>query len=169
MPDTLVTPRRQVLLGVALGGVAAATVPLWGQADPANAASVEALKALLDAYMKAFSAHDTPAVIKLFAPNAIMVGTGPGEIWGGPEEIAAAHKNFFGLFESGKQKHQSLFRDGHVMGDMAWLVAMSQVSFTKGTQVTEFGLNVSVVFEKTGGTWLIRALHLSNAATAPAK
>lgn len=168
MPDALVTPRRQVLLGAALGGIAA-TVPLFGQANPANAASVEALKALLDAYMKAFSAHDTPAVIKLFAPNAIMVGTGPGEIWGGPEEISAAHKNFFQLFDPGKQKHESLFRDGHVMGDMAWLVAMSQVSFIKGTQVTEFGLNTSAVFEKTGGGWLIRALHLSNAATAPAK
>ena len=168
MADTLAPPRRQVLLGAALGGLAA-TVPLFGQADPAKAASVEALKTLLDTYMKAFSAHDVAGVLKLFAPNAIMVGTGPGEIWGGAEEITTAHKNFFQLFDPGKQKHEALFRDGHVMGDMAWLVAMSQVSFTKGTQVSEFGLNTSAVFEKTGGAWFIRALHLSNAATAPTK
>ena len=133
---------------------------------PTDPAAVEALKALFDTYHKAFSAHDLPAVIKLFSPDAVMIGTGPGEIWGGPEEIGTAHKNFFQLFDPGKQKQQAEFRDGHVLGDMAWLVAMSNVSLTKGVTTTEFGLNASAVFERTGGEWLIRVLHLSNVTSA---
>jgi uncharacterized protein (TIGR02246 family) len=153
------------VLGAALGGMTAA-VPVLAQTKPADPTAVEALKTLLDAYHKAFSAHDLPAVLELFAPNAVMVGTGPGEIWGGPEEIGTAHKNFFQLFDPGKQKQEPKFRDGHVLGDMAWLVAMSNVSLTKGATTTAFGLNASVIFEKTGGAWLIRVFHLSNVAAA---
>jgi uncharacterized protein (TIGR02246 family) len=167
MPDTLVAPRRQVLLGAALSGIAVAA-PAFGQATPANAASVEALKAMLDAYTKAFSAHDMAGVLKLFSPDAVVLGTGPGEIWGGSDEIAIAHKNFFSLFDPGKHTQEVQFRDGHVLGDMAWLASMSSVSFTKGANTIQFGLNLSAVFEKTGGTWQIRVLHMSNAATTPA-
>lgn len=99
-------------------------------------------------------------------PSHFVIGTGPGEIWGGTEEIATAHKNFFGLFDPGKQKQETQFRDGHVIGDMAWLVTMSSVSLTKGATTTEFGLNTSAVFEKTGGAWLIRLLHFSNVTSA---
>ena len=165
MSESLTLPRRHLVLGAALGGVTAA-VPALAQTKPSDPAAVEALKALLDAYHKAFSAHDLPAVLKLFAPNAVVIGTGPGEIWGGPEEIGTAHKNFFQLFDPGKQKLEAQFRDAHILGDMAWLVAMSDVSLTKGTTTTEFGLNTSAVFEKTGGVWLIRVMHLSNVAAA---
>lgn len=165
MSELLTLPRRHLVLGAALGGIATA-VPALAQTKPADPAAVEALKALFDAYHKAFSAQDLPSVLKLFAPNAVMIGTGPGEIWGGPEEIGTAHKNFFQLFDPGKQKQEAQFRDGHVLGDMAWLVAMSNVSLTKGTTTTDFGLNASVIFEKAGGAWLIRVIHLSNVAAA---
>lgn len=167
MADTLVAPRRRVLFGAALGGITVAA-PAFGQATPANAASVDALKAMLDSYMKAFSAHDTAGVLKLFSPDAVVLGTGPGEIWGGSDEIATAHKNFFSLFDPGKHTQEVQFRDGHVMGDMAWLASMSSVSFTKGANTIQFGLNLSAVFEKTGGAWLIRVLHMSNVASTPA-
>jgi uncharacterized protein (TIGR02246 family) len=167
MADTLVAPRRQVLFGAALGGIALAA-PLVAQTKPADAASVDALKAMLDSYMKAFSAHDTAGVLKLFSPDAVVLGTGPGEIWGGGDEIATAHKNFFSLFDPGKHTQEVQFRDGHVMGDMAWLASMSSVSFTKGANTIRFGLNLSAVFEKTGGAWQIRVLHMSNVASTPA-
>ena len=166
MPDPVLLPRRQFVLGVALGGIAGAVVPVLGQAGSASTESVEALKAMLDSYEKAFSAHDVSGVLKVFAPNAIVVGTGPGEIWGGTKEITAAYSRFFEQFDPGKQTSQALFRDGHVLGDMAWLVSMSKVSFTKGANLTEFGLNLSVVFEKIDGKWLVRALHLSNLSSA---
>jgi uncharacterized protein (TIGR02246 family) len=165
MPESLTLPRRQVVLGSALGGIAVA-VPTLAQTTPAATAPVDALKAILDAYEKAFSAHDAAGVLKLFAPNAIGVGTGPGEIWGGTAEITEAFKHFFELFDVGKQKFEPLFRDGHALGDMAWLVSMSKVSFTKGADTVEFGLNTSVVFEKIDGAWLVRAMHFSNLTPA---
>jgi uncharacterized protein (TIGR02246 family) len=166
MTDTLVTSRRQVLLGTAFGSIAAA-VPLTAQ-TPANAASVDALKAVLDSYQKAFSAHDMAGVLRHFSPDAVVLGTGPGEIWGGKDEITTAHQNFFSLFEPGKHTHDVQFRDGHVLGDMAWLASMSSVSFTKGANTIQFGLNLSAVFEKVGSAWLVRVLHMSNVASTPA-
>ena len=161
MSESLTLPRRHLVMGAALGGLAAA-VPAFSQSATGDPKAVEALKVLLDSYEKAFSAHDAAGVMKVFAPNAILIGTGPGEIWGGAEEIGVAYKNFFGNFDPGKQKFEALFRDGHVLGDMAWLVSMSKVSFTKGTNTVEFGLNTSVVFERIGGDWRARAMHFSN-------
>lgn len=168
--------RRQLMFGGAIGALLAA-VPVLAQAKktgvtapPAGGAkrpAFDALKALHDAYFKAFSAHDAAGVVALFTPNAIVVGTGPGEIWGGPEEIAEAHKNFFEAFDPGKQESDVLFRDGNVLGGMAWITSMSRVKFTKGADVTEFGLNSSVVFEKAGGKWLIRSMHFSNLTSGP--
>jgi uncharacterized protein (TIGR02246 family) len=162
MSGSSVLHRRELVLGAALGGVAAAA-PAFAQGSKAgNAESVEALKLVLEAYEKAFSAHDMPGLLKLFAPDAITIGTGAGEIWGGAAELTSAYKNFFALFDPGKQQFEPVFRDGHVLGDMAWLVSMSKVSLTKGAKTTAFDLNMSVVFEKIGGQWLIRLMHLSN-------
>lgn len=166
--------RRQLMFGGAIGALLA-SVPVLAQAKktgaatpgPAGRPTLAALKELHDAYFKAFSAHDAAGVVALFTPNAIVVGTGPGEIWGGPEEIAEAHKNFFEAFDPGKQESEVLFRDGNVLGGMAWITSMSRVKFTKGADVTEFGLNSSVVFEKAGGKWLIRSMHFSNLTSGP--
>lgn len=161
MSGSSVLHRRELVLGAAFGGIAAAA-PAFAQGKAGNAESVDALKALLDAYQKAFSAHDMPGLLKLFAPNAVSIGTGSGEIWGGAAELTEAYKNFFALFDPGQQKFEPVFRDGHILGDMAWVVSMSKVSLTKGAKTTEFALNMSVVFEKIGGQWLIRLMHFSN-------
>ncbi len=160
MSDTMTLPRRRAALGMALGLIAAAT-PLRAQgAKPSP--EVEALKALLDAHDKAFTAHDMKGVLALFAPNATILGTGPGEIWGGHEEIAVAYSHFFEDFDPGKQTVEALWRDGHVLGDMAWLMTSTKVTMTKGATVVEVGLNLSVTFEKIAGKWLVRTMHFSN-------
>jgi uncharacterized protein (TIGR02246 family) len=153
-------PRREVALAVALGAIAAASPALAQGAKPNP--EVEALKALLDAHDKAFSAQDVKGVLALFAPSATILGTGPGEIWGGHEEIATAYGHFFEDFDPGKQRIEPLWRDAHVLGDMAWLMSVSKVGMTKGERSVEVGINLSVVFEKAAGKWLIRAMHFSN-------
>ena len=130
-------------------------------AAPANP-ELEKLKTLLDSYHKAFSAQDVAGVLKHFAPDAIVMGTGPGEIWGGPEEIGKAFTNFFQVFDKGKQSAERLFVDGNIIGGMAWLVTMSKMTVTKGSKTSEFGLNSSLAFERQGGEWQIRVLHISN-------
>jgi uncharacterized protein (TIGR02246 family) len=160
MSETMTIPRRTAAFGVVLGAVAAATPALAQDAKPSP--EVEALKALLDAHDKAFSAHDAKAVLALFSQSATILGTGPGEIWGGHDEIATAYAHFFEDFDAGKQKVESLWHDGHVLGDMAWLASVAKVTMTKGASTTDVGLNLSVVFEKAAGKWLIRAMHFSN-------
>lgn len=160
MAETMTVPRRKVAFAVTLGAMAAATPSFAQDAKPSP--EVEALKALLDAHDKAFSAHDVKGVLALFAPNATVLGTGPGEIWGGHDEIASAYRHFFEDFDAGQQKVESLWRDGHVVGDMAWLMAVTRVAMTKGGTTVEIGINLSVTFEKVAGNWLIRAMHFSN-------
>ena len=165
MSKHVILSRREIALGAALIGMTAA---VSNQAKAAD--SVEAIKALVESYQKAFSAHDMEGILSLFAPKAIVVGTGPGEIWGGTAEIREAYRRFFDLFDKGKQTHETLFTDGQVLGDMAWLVSMSKMTFSKGSNKTEFGMNLSVVFEKSGGKWLVRTLHFSNLTSGvPAK
>lgn len=172
MPEHTTLARREVMAAT-LGAVALAAPALAdAQTKPATPANpdLEKLKALLDSYTKAFSAHDLAGVMKHFAPNAVVIGTGPGEIWGGPEEIGDAHKNYFQVFDKGKQSAEQLFRDGHIVGGMAWLLSMTKMTITKGDKTSDFGLNSSVVFEREGTEWLIRAMHISNiTAGAPAK
>jgi uncharacterized protein (TIGR02246 family) len=171
MSEITTFPRREVM-AAALGAAAIATPALAGsQTKPAAAGNpeLEKLKALLDSYTKAFSAHDLAGVMKHFAPNAVVIGTGPGEIWGGPEEIGEAHKNFFQVFDKGKQSAEQLFRDGHIVGGMAWLLSITKMTVTKGDKTSEFGLNSSVVFEREGADWQIRAMHISNITGGPAK
>ena len=168
--QTTNSSRRQLMIGGAIGALAAAVPALAQskQSPPAKGGgkeskgSIEALKKLHDSYFKAFAAHDVNGILALFTPNAIILGTGPGEIWGGPEEIGEAHRNFFQAFDPGKQESEVLFRSGNVAGGMAWVTSVSKIRFTKKDGVTEFGLNSLVVFERTGAQWLIRAMHFSN-------
>ena len=164
--------RREVMAATVGAAAFAAAALADAQTKPAAPASpdLEKLKALLDSYHKAFSAHDLAGVLKHFAADAVVIGTGPGEIWGGPEEIGKAYTNFFQVFDKGKQSAERLFIDGNIIGGMAWILAMSKMTVTKGKKTSEFGLNSSVVFERQGDEWQIRILHISNVApAAPAK
>lgn len=164
MPDHMTLTRREVMAFTAGAAAFAATALADAQTKPATPVNpdLEKLKALLDSHGKAFSAHDLPGVLKHFAPDAILIGTGPGEIWGGPEEIGKAYTNFFQVFDKGKQSADRLFVDGNIIGGMAWLVAMSKMTVTKGGKTSEFGLNSSLVFERQGDEWQIKVLHISN-------
>ena len=67
MSETMTLPRRNVAVAVALGAIAAATESFAQGAKPGP--EIEALKALLDAHDKAFTAHDEKGVLALFAPT----------------------------------------------------------------------------------------------------
>lgn len=131
-----------------------------------DAATAE-VRALLQAHDKALTAHDLDGLLKTFSPKAAVVGTGPGELWVGPDEISFAYKHFFEGFDAGKQSFQYLWWQGHVSGDTAWLTTVGRVSMTRAGQAHEFGLNISLVAEKTGGRWSISSLHFSNLTPCP--
>ena len=155
-----------VFVPAAVAGLAPRSARAAEQATE-DAATAE-VRALLAAHDKAFTAHDLDGLLKTFSPKAAVVGTGPGELWVGRDEITVAYRHFFEGFDVGKQSFQYLWRQGHVGADTAWLTTLTRVSMTKAGQAAEFGLNLSLVAEKIDGHWSISSLHFSNLTPCPA-
>jgi hypothetical protein len=55
----------------------------------------------MQSYIKAYQAKDIDGVMAVFAdaPNTVMMGTGPDEIWLGKDDIRTAHHAFFANFK----------------------------------------------------------------------
>ena len=93
--------------------------------------------------------------------KAAIMGTGPGEIWVGPEEIKAAYEHFFEDFDKGEQKFEYQFRIGGVTADMGWLMASGNVMGKKDGKDVAFPMNISLTVAKNAGDWRIAAMHFS--------
>ncbi len=152
------------LVPVGLAGLSAASA-----AEPAKEAGADLaeLAALVAAHDKAFDAQDIAGVLKTFAPTAVVVGTGPGELWVGHEEIRNAYGHFFQDFEPGKQTSEPLWRQEHAGTDVAWRTGVSKLTMTKGGKTTELGMNLSVVAQKIAGKWAFVSFHYSNLTPCP--
>ena len=154
--------REAILTGVA-GIAAAVTAPSTARAQESAAENPELdpLRALLDAYDDAFTNHDLDGVMATFAEKAAIMGTGPGEIWEGPDEIKAAHQRFFEGFDYGEQNFDYEYSIGEAKPDTGWMMTSGNVSGTKDGKEFTFPVNVSLVATKDGGKWLIAAMHFS--------
>jgi len=107
-----------------------------------------------------------------FTEKASIMGTGPGEIWSGSDEIKVAYEHFFEGFDKGEQKFEYQFRIGGVTPEMGWLMASGNETGKKDGKEFAFPLNVSLTVAKKEGKWLIAAMHfstLTGAATSGAK
>jgi uncharacterized protein (TIGR02246 family) len=152
------TRREAVLAAV---GAAALAVPASAKKNE-KTESVDALRALLKAHNEAFTAHDMKGVLATLDADCIMMGTGPGELWIGHEEVKDAYDHFFSDFDKGDQTFESLWHKGNVGEQGAWLMTVSKVTIQKNSEKTEFGLNLSLTCEKHKDKWLIKAMHFSN-------
>src|SRR5215831_14465991 len=157
--------RRDVVIGAVAGVAAAAVVPIGAKAEEAatDDSALDPIRALLDAYDAAFSNHDLDGVLATFSAKAAILGTGPGEVWSGPDEIRAAHERFFDGFDYGEQSFEYEFSIGEVKQDQgcAWMLTSGNVSGKKGGEDFSFPVNISLVASKDGGKWLITSLHFS--------
>jgi ketosteroid isomerase-like protein len=93
--------------------------------------------------------------------KAAIMGTGPGEIWSGPDEIKVAYEHFFEGFDKGEQKFEYQFRIGGLTSEMGWLMTAGNVNGKKDGKEFAFPLNLSLTVEKKDGKWLIAAMHFS--------
>ena len=157
--------RRDVVIGGVAGIAAAVAAPIVAKAEDTTNENPELdpIRALLDAYDTAFSNHDLDSVLASFSPKAAILGTGPGEVWSGPDEIRAAHERFFDGFDYGEQSFEYEFSLGEVKPDQgwAWMLTSGNVSGKKGGEDFSFPVNISLVASKDGGKWLITSLHFS--------
>ena len=166
--------RRQVvvsglgLLGVAAAGLAAE--PIRNVSPNVSPEIVAEIKATLEQHDKAFAVHDLEGVMSTYrkSPQTVLMGTGPGEIWSGLEEIADAYKHFFADFDKGAQQFKYSYVSGAGLGDAAWLSVLGSIAAGKGEVKREFGINISSVLVKDAGKWRFAQLHFSN-LTGPEK
>jgi ketosteroid isomerase-like protein len=165
---TLDTPaprvnRRTAILG---GLIAASTVTALGAtASAADAKAdhpeLDAIRALLKAHDDAMTNHDLKGVMTTLTEKAFIMGSGPGEMWVGPEEIKDAYEHFFQGYDKGQQEFEYKFKHGGLGSDMGWLMASGNVKGKKDGKAFEFPLNVSLTVAKAGGQWKIASMHFS--------
>ena len=122
---------------------------------------LENVKALLKAHDEAMTNHDLKGVMATLADKAAIMGTGPGEIWSGPEEVKTAYEHFFEGFDKGQQEFEYHFKIGDLGRDMGWLMASGNMKGKKDGKDFEVPLNISLTTVRVGGQWKIAAMHFS--------
>jgi ketosteroid isomerase-like protein len=130
----------------------------------AEESAATGIRAVFQAHEKAMNSQDLEAVMKLYAPGdkTVVMGTGPGEVWVGKDQIANAYKHFFADFDAHSIKRSCPWELGDVSGDVGWLSATCDYKDSlKGTR-RAYALNVSVVLQKLKGEWKLRSMHFSN-------
>ena len=155
--------RREAILTGVTGIAAAIAAPSSAIAQSSDAGNpeLEPIRALLEAYDKAFTNHDLEGVMACIAAKATILGTGPGEIWSGPEEIKGAHEHFFETFDKGEQSFDYEFDIGGVSSETGWIATSGNVTGKKDGNEFAFPLNVLLTVAKESGNWAIVAMHFS--------
>ena len=166
--------RKEALLGIATIAAAAAAPSIASAQTPeaeggagAENPELEPIRALLRAYDTAFTNHDLSGVTATLSDKAAIMGSGPGEIWSGADEIKAAHQKLFEGFDDKQQSFDYEFNIGQVMSDAAWMLTSGNVNGTKGGQEFTFPVNISLTATKQGGKWFIAAMHFSTVTDEP--
>ena len=156
-----------------LAGVTAiAALSSTGEAqDTAQAENpeLEKIRALLKMHDDAMTSHDLKGVLATFAPKAVIIGSGPGELWSGQEEIKDAYQHFFEGFDKGKQDFHYNHKFGGLSADMGWLVASGEIKGTKAGKDVAFPINISLTVTKSAGKWLFAAMHFSTLTSESAE
>jgi len=157
-------------MGIATIAAAAAVPSVASAQKPeaeAQSPELEPIRALLQAYDTAFTNHDLNGVMATMSDKAAIMGSGPGEIWAGADEIKAAHQHLFEGFDAKHQGFDYEFNIGQVTGDTAWMLTSGNVNGTKGGKEFTFPINISLTAVKQGGKWLIAAMHFSTVTDEP--
>lgn len=157
--------RTEAIVAGVAGIAAAIAAPTAAEAEESqnDNPELDPIRALLDTYDGAFTNHDLDGVMACFSEKAAVMGTGPGEIWSGPDEIKAAHQRFFEGFDYGEQKFDYEFSLGEVKPDAgsAWMLTSGNVTGKSNGEDFSFPVNVSLSASKDGGKWVFTALHFS--------
>lgn len=155
--------RREAIIAGITGITATFAIAPMANAEASQEVNPELdqVRALLQAHDKAFTNQDLNGVIACFTEKAAIMGSGPGEIWSGPDEIKVAYQHFFDGFDKGEQKFEYQFRIGGLTPEMGWMMTSGNVSGKKGGKEFAYPLNLSLTVTKKEGKWLVAAMHFS--------
>ncbi len=155
--------RRHSIITGLTAVTAIASLTSLAKAEDAKAANpdLEKIKAVLKAHDDAMTSHNLEGVLAVLSPKAVIIGTGPGEIWSGTEEVKDAYEHFFADFDKGQQDFTYHVKFGELSSEMGWLMASGEVKGKKEGKDFAFALNISLTVSKAGGDWKIAAMHFS--------
>lgn len=154
--------RNSIITGLtAITAVASLTSTVKAEETKSKNPELEKIRAVLKAHDDAMTSHNLEGVLAVLAPKAVIIGTGPGEVWSGPEEIKDAYEHFFQGYDKGQQDFTYHVKFGELSAEMGWLVASGEVKGKKDGKDFAFGMNISLTVSKAGGDWKIAALHFS--------
>ena len=154
--------RRDSIMTLAgVTAIAAISTTAKGQEAKADNPELEKIRALLKMHDDAMTSHNLKGVLATFAPKAVIIGSGPGELWSGVEEIKVAYENFFEGFDKGEQDFHYNFRFGGLSSEMGWLVAAGEIKGKKDGKDFAFPINISLTVTKSGDKWQFAAMHFS--------
>ena len=160
---------RRNAIAAGFATISAATIATAGAQTPTAAnPELEKIVALLKAHDKAMTNHDFDGVMATLAEKAAVMGTGPGEMWRGKEEIKNAYKHFFEVFDKGEQNFEYLYREGDLSSEMGWLVTSGNVTGKRDGKEFSYPLNLSLTVTKSGSDWKISSMHYSTLSTGKA-
>ena len=160
--------RDSIITGLAAVAGVAILAPTAQAQDKGDSPELDAIRALLKAHDDAMTNHDLKGVMATLAEKASIMGTGPGEMWVGPEEIKDAYEHFFQGYDKGQQEFEYKFKHGGLGSEMGWLMASGNVKAKKDGKAVVFPLNVSLTVSKAGDQWKIASMHFST-LTGPDK
>jgi ketosteroid isomerase-like protein len=145
---------------------ASSTVTTASKADPKV---VEDVKTLLAKHDKALNDKNIDAVMATFStdPKTVVLGTGEGERFVGPQAIKEAYTEIFKDYDPGTLESTCDWKTGgaDAAGTTAWLAATCQMKDSLKNVKREYVLNISGALEKQGNEWRFVMLHMSNATT----
>ncbi len=128
-------------------------VPVAASAGPA-----EDVAAALDKWAATFNANDVDALVKLYAPDAVVVGQGGSTL----TEGRAAIRKFYSPLEKSGDKvaigiHKAVVLDAKV----AYVTGFDQFTATRNGETREVPAGFTMVLVKNGDQWLIAHQHSS--------
>jgi SnoaL-like domain len=144
--------REAIMAGTAgfaavLSGAPAASAQTSETENP----ELQPIRDLLDAHDAAFANHDLDGVMACLSEKATIMGTSPGEIWSGPDEIKEAHQHLFEGFDFGEQNFEYEFSIGEITSDKESLdrrLFLRSMGKWSGAAIAAVGF---------GGAWLASA------------
>jgi ketosteroid isomerase-like protein len=152
--------RNSIITGLA-GITAVAALRSTAQAAEAKNPELAKIQAVLKAHDDAMTSHNLKGVLAVLSPKAVIMGSGPGELWSAEAEIKDAYEHFFQGFDKGEQDFTYYVRHGELSEGMGWLVASGEVKGKKDGKAFAFAMNVSLTVSKASGDWKIAAMHFS--------
>lgn len=115
---------------------------------------------LAQRWSSAFSQADVNAVMSLFAPDAVFLGTTSKAIVAGTEGI----KHYFDNSLLGSKRYVSVLTDIHVTtlsDDMAMVTALNTITITENDHSADVLGRLSIAARKYEGKWKIAHFHRS--------